>query len=127
MDAHWVNHRPGYRCRHGRTSAHAEPGQERNLYLREDHVLHRLAAIAPGQLVSVEREDRSWGEDVSEDQHLPPMPTPFGLSESGLPAPLDRSQVDRRHIPSRLDIATSTQPRHHIDGEPRAATCFHTR
>jgi hypothetical protein len=25
LDAHWVNHRPGYRCRHGHTSARTRP------------------------------------------------------------------------------------------------------
>jgi DNA invertase Pin-like site-specific DNA recombinase len=44
MDAHWVNDRPGYRCRHGHTSA-KPPADDRpkNLYLREDQVLANLA------------------------------------------------------------------------------------
>jgi hypothetical protein len=43
MDSHWVHDRAGYRCRHGRTSAH--PGtlsRPRILYLREDHLLDRI-------------------------------------------------------------------------------------
>jgi len=50
----WANRRPGYRCRHGRTSASTpEPGQPRNAYLREDHLLPHLPALvlriaAPG-------------------------------------------------------------------------------
>jgi site-specific DNA recombinase len=44
MDAHWVNNRPGYRCRHGHTSAKpvhtARPG---NLYVREDETLAYLS------------------------------------------------------------------------------------
>jgi site-specific DNA recombinase len=46
MDSHWVNDRPGYRCRHGHTSA-TTPGQrnerERSVYIREDELLHDLA------------------------------------------------------------------------------------
>jgi site-specific DNA recombinase len=43
MDSHWVNNRPGYRCRHGHTSAKPSTGsQPRNLYLREDHAADRI-------------------------------------------------------------------------------------
>lgn len=43
MDSHWLHHRPGYRCRHGHTSAKpATPNRPKNLYLREDHILARL-------------------------------------------------------------------------------------
>jgi transposase len=43
-DAHWVHGRPGYRCRHGRTSASAPiPGRPKPLYLREDILLARVA------------------------------------------------------------------------------------
>jgi DNA invertase Pin-like site-specific DNA recombinase len=45
MDGHWVNERPGYRCRHGHTSARTtDPNRLRNLYIREDHVLAALAS-----------------------------------------------------------------------------------
>lgn len=43
MEGHWVHGRPGYRCRHGRTSAttlSGEPGKM--LYLREDTILARI-------------------------------------------------------------------------------------
>jgi DNA invertase Pin-like site-specific DNA recombinase len=45
MDAHWVNNRPGYRCRHGHSSAtgRADDGP-RILYIREDHALTRLTS-----------------------------------------------------------------------------------
>jgi hypothetical protein len=40
MDSHWVHGRPGYRCRHGHTSAHpAAPDRPKTLYLREDRIL----------------------------------------------------------------------------------------
>ena len=43
MDAHWVNGRPGYRCRHGHNSARPEsPDRPRNLYVREDVLLAEL-------------------------------------------------------------------------------------
>lgn len=44
MESHWVHHRPGYRCRHGHTSAKpATPDRPKTLYLREDHILARIA------------------------------------------------------------------------------------
>ncbi len=45
MDSHWVHNRPGYRCRHGHTSAH-QPTVERpkTIYLREDHLIDSLTA-----------------------------------------------------------------------------------
>ncbi|WP_410659614.1 recombinase family protein [Amycolatopsis sp. lyj-112] len=45
MDSHWVHNRPGYRCRHGHTSAH-QPAAERpkTIYLREDHLINSLTA-----------------------------------------------------------------------------------
>lgn len=43
MDSHWVHQRPGYRCRHGHTSAKPlAPDRPKTLYLREDHILARL-------------------------------------------------------------------------------------
>jgi len=45
MDAHWVNGRPGYRCRHGRTSAKPPAdGPGKSLYRREDHLIAELVA-----------------------------------------------------------------------------------
>ena len=47
LDSHWVNNRPGYRCRHGHTSAHPandHEDQERAVYLREDELLQDLAS-----------------------------------------------------------------------------------
>ena len=43
MDAHWVNGRAGYRCRHGHQSARRRPSDAaRNIYVREDVLLDRL-------------------------------------------------------------------------------------
>jgi hypothetical protein len=45
MDSHWVNHRPGYRCRHGhRSSRPLQEGQPGYLYVSEDELIHRLLA-----------------------------------------------------------------------------------
>jgi site-specific DNA recombinase len=44
MDSHWVHGRPGYRCRHGHTSAKpAAPHRPKTLYLREDRIVTRIA------------------------------------------------------------------------------------
>ncbi|WP_178379950.1 DUF6518 family protein [Cryptosporangium aurantiacum] len=46
--AHWAHCHPGYRCRHGHTSARRKPaGHPKNLYLRQDHILDRIAASLP--------------------------------------------------------------------------------
>jgi hypothetical protein len=51
MHSHWLRGRPAYRCRHGHTSAHsAPPGRARNLYLREDRILARVATDLRGEL-----------------------------------------------------------------------------
>jgi hypothetical protein len=45
MDSHRSHGRAAYRCRHGHTSARTRPeGAPGNLYLREDHLLTRIAA-----------------------------------------------------------------------------------
>ncbi|MEW2506014.1 recombinase zinc beta ribbon domain-containing protein [Amycolatopsis sp. CA-161197] len=37
LESRWANGRPGYRCRHGRTSARNRPqGLAKNVYVRED-------------------------------------------------------------------------------------------
>ncbi|WP_425470671.1 hypothetical protein [Saccharothrix australiensis] len=44
MDSHRSHGRAAYRCRHGNTSARTRPeGAPGNLYLREDHLLGRIA------------------------------------------------------------------------------------
>jgi recombinase-like zinc beta ribbon protein len=51
MDAHWVHGRPGYRCRHGYSSAVPRPSDApRNVYVRED----RLLEFVPGLLADIE-------------------------------------------------------------------------
>ena len=42
----WSNGRPGYRCRHGHSSASApDPGRPKNLYIREGSILPHLAGL----------------------------------------------------------------------------------
>jgi site-specific DNA recombinase len=44
MDSHWVHDRPGYRCRHGHTSAKLNASDRpKTLYLRQDRILARIA------------------------------------------------------------------------------------
>ncbi|MFD6665538.1 recombinase family protein [Micromonospora chalcea] len=44
LESHWINQRPGYRCRHGHTSTRQPTNPRRKiLYLREDHIIERLA------------------------------------------------------------------------------------
>jgi DNA invertase Pin-like site-specific DNA recombinase len=48
LDPHWVNGRPGYRCRHGHTSARNRPPElAKNVYVREDDLINDLRAQFP--------------------------------------------------------------------------------
>ena len=48
MDAHWVNGRPGYRCRHGYNSSRPRGSTRvKGLYVREDRALAALTAWFP--------------------------------------------------------------------------------
>ncbi|WP_425434330.1 zinc ribbon domain-containing protein [Nonomuraea wenchangensis] len=50
LDSHWVNGRPGYRCRHGCTSARPrEASGPEFLYIREDRLLAELLAHVGGR------------------------------------------------------------------------------
>lgn len=57
MDAHWVNNRPGYRCRHGHTSSKKlAPEDPKFLYVREDKLLAEIFGEAsPEPLIAVLR------------------------------------------------------------------------
>jgi site-specific DNA recombinase len=47
LESAWSNGKPAYRCRHGHTSAtRPNPGRPKNLYICEDKILPRLAAVA---------------------------------------------------------------------------------
>jgi hypothetical protein len=47
LESAWSNAKPAYRCRHGYTSAaRPDPTRPKNLYIREDTILPRLAALA---------------------------------------------------------------------------------
>ncbi|MGY5118499.1 recombinase family protein [Streptomyces sp. 900105755] len=71
MESHWTHHRPGYRCRHGHTSAtRPDPGRVPNAYLREDQVLPHLQAL---HLRLTSRLDPPGPAPVSRD---PAPPTP---------------------------------------------------
>jgi hypothetical protein len=42
MDAHWVHGRPGYRCRHGYSSARSSAPRARNVYWAEQRIIDGL-------------------------------------------------------------------------------------
>jgi hypothetical protein len=47
MESYWARNRPAYRCRHGHTSTtRPDPDRPPNAYVREDHVLAHLPALA---------------------------------------------------------------------------------
>ena len=47
LESAWSNGKPAYRCRHGYTSAtRTDPERPKNLYVREDTIMPRLAALA---------------------------------------------------------------------------------
>ena len=47
LESAWSNGKPAYRCRHGYTSATSpDPTRPKNLYIREDKILPRLADLA---------------------------------------------------------------------------------
>jgi site-specific DNA recombinase len=47
LESAWSNGKPAYRCRHGYTSATCpDPARPKNLYIREDTIMPRLAALA---------------------------------------------------------------------------------
>jgi hypothetical protein len=44
LDSHWVYRSPGYRCRHGHTSAHMPaPDRPKNIYVRQDAAINYAA------------------------------------------------------------------------------------
>jgi hypothetical protein len=77
LDCHWVNDRPGYRCRHGRTTAHTNRSDRpRTLYLREDQLLADLAVLVPDDIPD-DTSTAVWKAPPSEDHHhLRPTPSP---------------------------------------------------
>lgn len=104
MEAHWVHGRPGYRCRHGRTSAGApQPGHPKALYLREDVLLARIAAQLPDRDFDTASVGRAVAaclrinqitvicdrEIVNLDSHLPAARTPLPQQRPS-PEPLER-------------------------------------
>ena len=77
FEGHWVNHVPGYRCRHGHSSAKdANAPRPKNIYLREDRVLAKLpllhnmltaavsAAVIDGASASAARPNQPSPQEV---------------------------------------------------------------
>ena len=63
MDSHWVHGRAGYRCRHGHNSARPrQPGQPRNLYVREDVLLAQLIDHVAAEPIGPDLVHRTDGD-----------------------------------------------------------------
>jgi hypothetical protein len=69
LDSHWVNNRPGYRCRHGHTSTTRPDSRDQQpyVYVREDELLQHVATAlgrgrgrppAPAQILAMLRASR---------------------------------------------------------------------
>ena len=68
LESAWSNGKPAYRCRHGYTSAVTpHPARPKNLYIREDTILPRLAALA-----ILQQGDGRRGSKQSRPQFTPP-------------------------------------------------------
>jgi hypothetical protein len=86
LESHWVHGRPGYRCRHGHTSAKtASTDHPKTIYLREDDLLASLrtklgatiGTAQPGELVAYLRATEmtvtcgatAWDLTIPTDRH----------------------------------------------------------
>jgi site-specific DNA recombinase len=62
LESAWSNGKPAYRCRHGYTSAtRPDPRRPKNLYVREDQILPRLAALAILHAAGGRRPEKAQG------------------------------------------------------------------
>lgn len=71
LDSHWVHGRPGYRCRHGRSSACPPTlGESKTVYVREDRLIDELADRLPsdhGDVAGTVATLRSSGSLITHD------------------------------------------------------------
>lgn len=103
MDSHRSHGRAAYRCRHGHTSARTRPeGAPGNLYLREDHLLGRIAA----HLTAVGIADKPDPEQTA--RLVDEFDLAFGCDAAGV-ALLDRGTTGRARTPRR---SLAPQPVH---------------
>jgi site-specific DNA recombinase len=73
LESAWSNGKPAYRCRHGYTSATGSgPDRPANLYVRENQILPRLAALA---ILQSERSHPSRGRKPATVQVTSPAQT----------------------------------------------------
>ena len=69
MESCFANNHPGYRCRHGHTSASSSQNPRRLAYIREDHVLEHLAAM----LIRLQMSDHT--DPIRRPMQEPTTPT----------------------------------------------------
>jgi hypothetical protein len=71
LHSHWVYGRPGYRCRHGRTSARPVPGDHpRTIYVREDHLTAKIIHVLAEQHNAPDVADQGKIADYLREHHL---------------------------------------------------------
>jgi site-specific DNA recombinase len=91
LDSHWVNDRPGYRCRHGFNCASPitdRHDRERVIYVREDELLHDLASTlrqangqqpAPDEVPALLRRATPWSSAVTPTEQCAPPALTTGV------------------------------------------------
>ena len=81
LESAWSNGKPAYRCRHGYTSATgSSPGRPKNLYVREDQILPRLAALA---ILHADGSHSPQGGEQASAQVTAPAQVPVLRTEAG--------------------------------------------
>ncbi|MEU4744989.1 recombinase family protein [Actinosynnema sp. NPDC023658] len=107
MDSHRSHGRAAYRCRHGHTSARTRPeGAPGNLYLREDHLLARIAAHLTAAGIADDPDAEQTARLVEE------LGLAFRCDAAGV-ALLDRGSTEPARAPRRR---LAPQPVHSSPG-----------
>jgi hypothetical protein len=110
MDAHWVNGRAGYRCRHGYHSARTRPAcAPRNLYVREDELMNRLRT----RLTSDQHRSVGDGHPDTSEQIVAKLRAESQVIVCGRTRRLD-SQWDRMNSLRGPTIAPAQVDRHGV-------------
>ena len=125
LESAWSNGKPAYRCRHGYTSATSpDPTRPKNLYIREDKILPRLAdlAILRGRQPASEQQAKPRGDHPARPGRGPDRPPARHRRQPHLrprqPRPADRHQrchprqrrlTTRRHGQNRKEESPAGQ------------------
>ncbi|WP_436498139.1 recombinase family protein [Actinokineospora sp. HUAS TT18] len=129
MDSHWVHGRPGYRCRHGYTTATPRPpNAPPNVYVREDHLVDALAAtLHHGTAVDPDEPGGRLSTTVADDLRRRGLQVVCGHQRHSL-RPASRGEIPdylNMHGQSTLDLewvqpaAPMAQLEQHKNDDPR--------